>query len=174
MLLNEDQLAFFKKNGYLILEEVLDPELCRQARDLLWSTLPEKSKIKRNDPLTHLGPFDEMDIEKDVTNLRLKYKWQVRFVGTEKLLINLVFSRTLQKIVEQLLGKGTLVLPREGGNTMGSQGSAWPDGPVDPALGNEGIRGIYATLPYVEKIREPDFCHTDGHPFNLSLVGLID
>ena len=57
---------------------------------------------------------------------------------------------------------------------MGQHGAAWPGGPVDPALDNEGARGIYATLPYGDKEKEPDFCHSDGHPFNLSLVGLID
>ena len=174
MILTTDQISFFKDNGYLILPKILDVELCNKAKDLLWATLPKKSKIKRNDPLTHIGPFKEVDVEEDVTNLRFEYKWQVRFIGTEKLLIDLVFSETLQNIAEQLLGKNSLVLPKEGGKTMGSQGAAWPGGPVDPALNNEGIRGIYATLPYGEKTREPDFCHTDGHPFNLSLVGLID
>ena len=132
------------------------------------------SKIKRNDPSTHIGPFDQSDIEEDVTNLRFEYKWQLRYVGTEKLIIDLVFSETLQKIAEQLLGKDTLVVPKVGGKTMGSHGPAWPRGPVDPALDNEGARGIYATLPYGSKVKEPDFCHTDGHPFNLGFVGLID
>jgi len=28
-------------------------------------------------------------------------------------------------------------------------------------------------LPYGDKAREPDLCHTDGHPFNLGIVGLL-
>ena len=174
MKLTEDQLAFFKENGYLILPKVLDLELCKEAQDRLWSTLPKGSKLKKEDPSTHIGPFEETDIQEDVTNLRIGFKWQVRFVGTDKLIIDLVFSDTLKDIAEQLLGKESLVIPKVGGSTMGSYGAAWPGGPVDPALGNEGARGIYATLPYGNKPREPDFCHTDGHPFNLSLVGLID
>ena len=39
---------------------------------------------------------------------------------------------------------------------MGSFGPAWPGGPTDPALGNEGARGVYCTLPYGDRPREPD------------------
>jgi len=174
MVLTKDHLAFFKSNGYLILPQVLERNLCIQAQDMIWSSLPKTSKIKREDPLTHIGPFDERDIEEDVTNLRLEYKWQLRYVGTEKLIIDLVFSNKLKNVAEQLLGKDTLMVPKIGGKTMGSHGPAWPRGPVDPALDNEGARGIYATLPYDKKSKEPDYCHTDGHPFNLGFVGLID
>ena len=174
MNLSEEQLAFFKVNGYLILKNILDLNLCTQARDRLWSTLPKNSKIRRNKPSTHVGPFEKKDVEEDVTNLRIGYKWQVRSVGTEKLLIDLVFSDLLRNLAEQLLGKDSLVKPKIGGKTMGRDGTAWPGGPVDPALNNQGARGIYATLPYKDKSKKPDFCHTDGHPFNLSLVGLIE
>ena len=95
MVLTEDQLAFFKTNGYLILPRILDLELCTQTQDRLWATLPKNSKIRREEPLTHIGPFYEKDTEQDVTNLRQEYKWQVRFVGTEKLIIDLVFSDLL-------------------------------------------------------------------------------
>ena len=57
---------------------------------------------------------------------------------------------------------------------MGSRGPAWPGGPTDPASGTEGARGVYDTLPYGDKPREADACHTDGHPFQLGVVGLLD
>ena len=152
----------------------MDADLCAKARDLLWSTLPKEANIKREDPETHIGPFTGLDLEEDVTNLRQGYKWQLRSVGTDQLMIDLVYSDTLQQIAEDLLGKDSLVKPKVGGKTMGQHGAAWPGGPVDPALDNEGARGIYATLPYGVKEKESDFAHTDGHPFNLSLVGLID
>lgn len=56
---------------------------------------------------------------------------------------------------------------------MGTRGFAWPGGPVDPALGTEGARGIYCTLPYEGEAPSYDGAHTDGHPFMLSMVGLI-
>ena len=174
MILKPEHFSFFKANGYLILPNVLDPDLCEKARDLLWASLPEDTNIKREDPLTHVGPFIEKDLEEDVTNLRQGYKWQLRSIGTNKLMIDLVYSEALQQIAEELLGNDTLVKPKVGGKTMGLHGAAWPGGPVDPALDNEGARGIYATLPYGDKEKEPDFAHSDGHPFNLSLVGLID
>ena len=174
MILNQEQLSFFKVNGYLILPKILDPVLCEKARDLLWSSLPKESTIKRDDPSTHTGPFEGIDLQDDITNLRQGYKWQFRSIGTDQLMIGLVYSDILQKIAEDLLGKDTLVKPKIGGKTMGQHGAAWPGGPVDPALENEGARGIYGTLPYGNKEKEPDFCHTDGHPFNLGLVGLID
>ena len=174
MILNQEQLSFFKANGYLIIPKILDSVLCKKARDLLWSSLPKEANINREDPSTHIGPFTEKDLKQDVTNLRQGYKWQLRSIGTNQLMIDLVYSETLQQIAEDLLGKDTLVKPKVGGKTMGQHGAAWPGGPVDPALDNEGSRGIYATLPYGGKEKEPDYCHTDGHPFNLSLVGLID
>ena len=174
MLLSSDQLSFFKEKGYLILSKILDPNLCKRAQKMLWSSLSKNSKIKRSELSTHIGPFAKEDINEDVTNLRQGFKWQMRSIGTEKLLIDLVFSDILQDLAEQLLGKNTLVHPKVGGKTMGLHGPAWPGGPVDPALENEGARGIYAILPYGNKPKETDICHTDGHPFNLSLVGLID
>ena len=151
MILNQEQLSFFKVNGYLILPKILDSGLCERARDLLWSSLPKETNIKREDPSTHVGPFIDKDLEEDVTNLRQGYKWQLRSIGTDQLMIDLVYSETLQQIAEELLGKDTLVKPKVGGKTMGHHGAAWPGGPVDPALDNEGARGIYATLPYGDK-----------------------
>ena len=79
------------------------------------------------------------------------------------------------RFAEQLLGEGSVRQPVVGGTVMGSKGKAWPDGPVDPAVNSEGIRGIYATLPTTEEQGAPATgAHTDGHPFMLSVVGLID
>lgn len=76
-------------------------------------------------------------------------------------------------MAQQLLG-GTLRQAVVDGQSMGSSGPAWPGGPADPALGNEGARGVYCTLRYpADAERQPDACHTDGHPFQLGIVGLI-
>ena len=156
MILIQEQLSFFKVNGYLVIPKILDSGLCEKARDLLWSSLPKEANINRENLSTHIGPFTEKDLEQDVTNLRQGYKWQLRSIGTNQLMIDLVYSETLQQIAEDLLGKDTLVKPKVGGKTMGQHGAAWPGGPVDPALYNEGARGIYATLPYGDTEKEPD------------------
>ena len=78
MKLDKEHLSFFKAQGYLILNQVLDLELCAWARDRLWSTLPQTSRIKRDDRSTHTGPFDRSDINEDVQELRSGYRWQFR------------------------------------------------------------------------------------------------
>lgn len=76
-------------------------------------------------------------------------------------------------MAQQLLG-GRLRQAVIDGQPMSGHGSAWPGGPTDPALGNDGARGVCCTLPYGNKGREADGVHTDGHPFQLGVVGLID
>ena len=174
MTLSDEQLNFFKHNGYLIVPGALDSSACAAARDRLWETLPPAAGLVRDDPATHVGPFAPELRSVDSLEVRDGYRWQVRHFGTEQLLLDLVFSPRMQAIAECLLGEGSLRPPVIGGSPMGTKGSAWPGGPVDPALDNEGIRGIYCTLPYGAKAREPDMAHTDGHPFNLGIVGLIN
>jgi hypothetical protein len=172
----KDQLSFFKTNGYLIVPNLLDTGLCDRARDLLWQSLPGGADIKRDDPKSHVGPFSERDTNDDPLNSRLGFRWQVRQHSTDADLIHLLYSDAVLAIAEQLFG-AELALPVIGGSVMGSQGSAWPNGPIDPAQASQGVRGIYATLPYPENDTEPhpdSAAHTDGHPFMLSLVGLID
>lgn len=173
-MLSQEQIAFFKDNGYLLLSDVLDQDLCAQARDRMWASLPAGSSLRRDDPSTHVGPFPDSERRLDAQNLRDGYRWQMRALGTEQLMIDLVYNDALVAAAEQLLGAGKLCPPVVGGATMGRHGSAWPGGPVDPARDVEGVRGIYCTLPYGDRPRQPDGCHTDGHPFNLGIVGLID
>tara|TARA_B110000977_G_scaffold197631_1_gene280664 strand:- start:179 stop:1129 length:951 start_codon:yes stop_codon:yes gene_type:complete len=173
-MINNEQIAFFRDNGYLILPGAMDLELCARARDNLWASLPDNADIKRDDPASHFGPLSEKDTLLSATNMRSGHRWQLRDVGTDRDIINLVYSETLIGIAEQLLGTGTLRRPIVNGATMGTCGAAWPDGPVDPAVATEGARGIYCTLPYRDQAPLADGAHTDGHPFMLSLAGLID
>ena len=103
----------------------------------------------------------------------MDYRWLNRKLGVSKEVIQLIYSESICAMAEQLLG-GELRQAIVGGSVMGSQGPAWPGGPTDPAVANEGARGVYCTLPYGDKPRETDACHTDGHPFQLGVVGLID
>ncbi len=172
MEISPEQISFFKDNGYLLIKNLLDPELCARVRDQMWESLPSGSHLNRHDISTHVGPLKDKDFSDDVLNLRDGYRWQVREFGTDPLLVDLVYNPRTCVIAEQLLGKGMLQPPTVGGMPMGSEGSAWPNGPVDPAIG-DGARGVYCTLPYGDKARQPDHLHTDGHPFNLGMVGLI-
>jgi len=170
--LTAEQISFFKDNGYLLLKNILDLTQCRTVMDRVWDSLPETSHLKKNDPSTHTGPFEPQEEQDSSLNLRLAYRWQVREFSTEPQLLDLVFSNNLVGIAEQLLGENMVEPPVPNGKPMGHAGPAWPGGPVDPA-NTQGIRGVYCTLPYGDRSREPDYCHTDGHPFNLGVVGLL-
>ena len=173
MSLTAEQVAFFKDNGYLIVPSVMDTQLCAEAQDMMWDALPSGSRLKREDASSHLGPFADAERSTDSLHTRDGYRWLLRSVGTSATVTHLVYSQAIYAMVEQLLGGVNLRRPVIGGTPMGKHGPAWPGGPTDPALGNEGARGIYFTLPYGDKPREPDRCHTDGHPFQLGIVGLL-
>jgi len=143
--LSAEEIAFFKHNGYLIVQGGFDAQLCAEAVDRMWQELPADSDLRRDDPATHTGPFSERDQQLDSMHLRDGFRWQQRQLGSEQLLIDLVYNPLLCAMAEQLLGKDSLQPPV-----------------------------VYCTLPYGDKPREPDLCHTDGHPFNLGIVGLIN
>ena len=170
-LLSPEELCFFKKYGYLIRKRALDRVACEAALERMWQTAP--ASIKRDDPATW-RPIPDEEASDDPLLVLQQTRWQLRGAATEQALIDLVFKRPLVSWAEQLLGVGTLRAPKVGGRPMGSWGPAWPGGPVDPQLG-EGVRGIYATLPSEPGAqRQPDQLHTDGHPFHLGVVCLLD
>ena len=52
-VLNQDQIEQFRRDGFLVLPGVLDPELCRRARDGMWEDIGEHlPRMKRDDPTT--------------------------------------------------------------------------------------------------------------------------
>ena len=172
-MLNQEQIAFFKVNGYLLVPGAMAPELCAEVRDLMWQALPEHVQLQREDQATHEGPFADADTDDSSLHLRQGYRWLNRTLGVNKKVIDLVYSESICAMAAQLIG-GTLRQAVVDGTPMGAAGPAWPGGPTDPAAGTEGARGVYCTLPYGDRAREADACHTDGHPFQLGVVGLID
>ena len=156
MSLNSEQIAFFKTNGYLLVPGAMDTDLCARGRDLMWSALPEDSSLQRHDAASHTGPFPDAERVTGSLHVRDGYRWLNRALGVTSEVVELIYSETICAMAEQL------------------HGPAWPGGPTDPALGTEGARGVYCTLPYGDRPREPDACHTDGHPFQLGVVGLLD
>ena len=117
-LLSPDQIAQFKRDGFLVLPSVLDPELCRQVRDDMWETIDGRfPRLKRDDPSTW-GPISEEESAKlkarpeeggDPYFNGNGHKFYVRN-GAEERLLDLA-PRALWKVAEQLLGEGTVVRP---------------------------------------------------------------
>lgn len=168
-LLTPEELCFFKQYGYLIKRRAVTRERCEAALDRMWESAP--ASVRRDDPSTW-KPIAKVDHTDDSTRFVDETRWQFRAAGTEQTLIDVAFNETLVAWAEQMLGAGTLRSPKVGGRPMGSWGPAWPGGPVDPQL-TEGVRGIYATLP-TDKTGLEDHLHTDGHPFHLGIVVLLD
>jgi hypothetical protein len=78
------------------------------------------------------------------------FSWKFREPGDEDWMIEMLATNaTVWGWAEQFLGKGTLVQP-------------------------DRIRGIYCRMPEGNHPEAPLTCHTDGHPFHLGVVGLID
>ncbi|MGI9328633.1 MAG: phytanoyl-CoA dioxygenase family protein [Pseudomonadales bacterium] len=170
-VLSAEELSFFKQYGYLIKRRAADLKLCQRILDRMWDTAP--AHLDRDDPATWTPIPQELESNDPLLYLQ-QTRWQFRGASTEPELLQLVFSAPIKTWAEQLLGAESLRAPVEGGKPMGSWGPAWPDGPVDPQLG-EGVRGIYATLPELpDASKAEDRLHTDGHPFHLGVVCLLD
>jgi hypothetical protein len=148
MKLTTDDLAFFKRNGYLIKRGVLDPALMARARERLWDGAPPS--LRREEPATWVGPIAADDESEDKLNYRKGFRWQYREPGSEAWMVRLLASEPrVWGMAEQLLGAGQLVPP-------------------------ERIRGIYCTLPFGDHPLPPIRCHVDAHPFHLGVVGYVD
>ena len=148
-MLTTEELRFFKRCGYLIKRQVMDPKLMAQARERLWDDEPPPS-LQRDDPRTWVGPLPESDHSTDSNNKRSEYRWNYRRIGTEPWIVRMLATDpAIFAMAEQMLGVGELQPP-------------------------ERIRGIYCTLPFGDLPRRPMTCHCDAHPFHLGVVGYID
>ena len=59
MKLSTDEMRFFKRNGYLIVRDTLDPELMERARRRLWDGAPPGRT--RDNPDSWVGPFSQAE-----------------------------------------------------------------------------------------------------------------
>ncbi|NKB69079.1 MAG: hypothetical protein GKR89_18580 [Candidatus Latescibacteria bacterium] len=117
--LTTDQIAQFKRDGFLVLPAVLDPDRCRRARDQMWDIIAAYlPRMKRNEPTTW-GPITEAESQRLNTQRPSGggdpycggsgHRFYIRN-GAEQHMLDLV-ARPLWQVAEQLLGEGTLVWP---------------------------------------------------------------
>ena len=159
--LAEEEVRFFKREGYLFKRGVMDPELMVRARDRLWTGAPPR--MKRDDPSTWFGPFRPDEEDEGPENRCVGHMWKFRAASSEEWIKRMSTSdEQIWSWVEQLMGEGEVLRP-------------------------ERIRGIYCRLPMAEEPTQPFGCHCDAfNPDNLhkepvekllrprlSLVGLI-
>ena len=115
--LTTDQIAQFKREGFLVLPGVVDPELCRQARDQMWDTIAQyRPSMKRDDPSTWTPISDEENASyvREATGGDPYFgggghRFYIRN-GAEDLLLD-IGARVVWDVAEQLLGEGEVVYP---------------------------------------------------------------
>jgi hypothetical protein len=128
--LSASQIDQFKRDGFLVLPGVLDPELCRLAREDMWETIQtDLPRLRRDDPATWYPITDAEGAELKARRPEgggdpyfggSGHRFYIRN-GAEDLALNLA-PRALWDVAEQLLGAGTVVRPNgmdEDGMTTG-------------------------------------------------------
>ncbi len=115
--LSASQIAQFKRDGFVVLPGVIDPDLCRQARDQMWDTIAEhRPSMQRDDP-SSWGPFTDEEqagyqrpeAGGDPYFAGRNHRMTIRN-GAEDLLLD-IGARALWDIAEQLMGEGEVVWP---------------------------------------------------------------
>eukprot|EP01048_Picozoa_sp_COSAG05_P008845 COSAG05_NODE_694_length_7891_cov_5.305570_3_plen_334_part_00 len=142
LLLNPEQIATFKREGFLLLPGALDPDACDRAREQMWGELC--AAVPRLDPhdSTTWCHFTDSEIpsqrrsEAEFNNSydggdpRLDISKGDRFNlhnGCDELQIN-TFFHPLLAVAEQLLGTGEVLVPGGVGNNGLVSGPFFADG----------------------------------------------
>jgi len=87
---SRDEIAFFKREGYLVKRGVLAPTLMARAREQVWAAAPPE--LERHNPDTWVGAFAAQ-----------YYTWKYREVGAQPWMIELLAS-------DPSIGKDTVIL----------------------------------------------------------------
>ena len=146
ILLAENELRFFRDNGFLIKRKVLDQDLIAKAVGVFWENAPPY--MRRDDPKTWYGPVQEEYEIDDGHSFRKGFRWNFRSIDTEPYMFKMVPNDpNIVGMASQLLGPN-LSPPKR-------------------------VRGIYTTLPNRDKTPLANHLHVDEHPFNLGVVAYL-
>lgn len=146
--LTEDEMRFFKRNGFVIKRKVIAPERLAQALAVFWERAP--AQLRPDDPASWMGPFREEFHFSDGTDQIQDYRWNLRTVGADAWMMNLIpRNADLIGMAEQLLGAGNLDAPGR-------------------------ARGIYTTLPRDADATLENHLHVDRNIFHLNAVTYLD
>ncbi len=147
-LLTASQIARFKRDGFLVLPAVLDPELCRQAREAMWDAVATHlPHMKRDDRTTWKPASDEEstrlnsrrpDIGGDPYVFTEGHRFYVRN-GADQFMLDLA-PRALWQVAGQLLGEGTVVWPAGTDDTGFTTGPCFMSDDVVAGLATHGVQ----------------------------------
>ena len=141
---------------YLFFPARLDPELVRRARDRWWEMNPAPDIVKKDDPTTWLGGWENVDPERlaahrdslpehEINAREGKHEsasanglsWTCRHVGGDEVFLDML-ARPCFAAAEQLCGEGTLIYPE--GKTQPGANFAHP-GANFRGVGSQGQAG---------------------------------
>lgn len=139
--LTAEQIAAYKRDGYLVLPAALDPDLCARVRDDMWATVAEGlPRMRRDDPSTW-GPITDEEHGRlavrpagggDPYFSGKGHRFVIRN-GAEQRLLDLA-PRPLWTVAEQLLGEGTVVWPK------GADADGMTEGPA--FISDDVVKGL--------------------------------
>jgi hypothetical protein len=180
-LLSDAEIAHFVREGFVVKRRVLDPGLCRQARDRFWGSNLAPS-LRRDDPATWLGGTPEREQTSDPAGMNDRsdrYMWRLRELGGDENMIELL-PRRIWPWLEQLLGAGQVVEPvpthtPSAPDPRGTRLRGWP------FWAGRELRGLYGVLPEQRTPSSPSFdaaarasAHNDPIPSHLVACALVD
>lgn len=176
-MLTPAECAFFMRNGYVVLRQAMDHELCRYAEDKIWSCMPEH--FKRGKPKTWTGNVQDCRTNQEICFRRGHVKIQkgekAGLIGSDPAILGLISSNPrIVSAVGQLLGV-KLGPPRVRGLY-----SVWPMPKflsLHQMLGNKVKDGFPQTLAKHIKLPVlftfPSVPHIEGHPMHVVAVGYL-
>ena len=129
---------------------LLDPELCRQARQRMWE-VNEVPRCSPTDPDSWRAAFSADESSSDTGNFRSGFNWRSRSIGTEELFLKLLpHNPKVLAIADELMGPGTVA-------------------PCD------STGGVYAIMPRPPNVaRSPNLgLHVDSHLESRERIGLV-
>ena len=171
MEFNCEDLRRFRDEGYVIKRGVMNEALMTEARDRLWEFAPPE--LHRHIPSSWVAPINPYSrnwwpvqkkdgkelsgsgfLSRDGIGLSVGsgglIGWKNRMLGTVDWMVRLLLTDpSIWGMAEQMLGEGNLAMP-------------------------DRIRGVACRLPEGPIPSQSLGCHTDGHAFNLGVVGFID
>ena len=135
---------------WLLMRGLLDPELCRQARQRMWE-VNEVPRCSPTDPDSWRAAFSADESSSDTGNFRSGFNWRSRSIGTEELFLKLLpHNPKVLAIADELMGPGTVA-------------------PCD------STGGVYAIMPRPPNVaRSPNLgLHVDSHLESRERIGLV-
>ena len=154
-VLSDGELEFFRVEGYIVLEGLMDHDLCRRAVDGIFACAGATGlRLDQNDPSTWMNPFQPEDEDEEnegnYVSTGIGHRWHLREVGGEELIVSLLPRRCLA-IAQQLVGD-SVAFP------SGGEPTAQRTAALQSCFAPNGrrCRGVYSSFPAYRRAVPPN------------------